>query len=227
MARKFEIKAGWYGWNLETCEEEILIVAYDEICRFIPNVQKWKTEFEKHFFDLGSGVAVVFLDSINAVRRRRGLSTVVIRETDVYDYARSLDKRFKSDQRRRLRDELNSASPDVRQRRIELAKAEAERLPHPQMTHDEHKAQRQRQLTESALSFAEVKRRVLAEQAASAEKTKALTPEHATRMLSLASSSLWGEIIPKLSAEDALVVAEKITDSELRDALVKHSLGVS
>jgi hypothetical protein len=42
-------------------------------------------------------------------------------------------------------------------------------------------------------------------------------------MLTLASPSIWGEIIPKLSAEGALEVAKKIA-VELRDALVKHSL---
>jgi hypothetical protein len=46
-------------------------------------------------------------------------------------------------------------------------------------------------------------------------------------MLTLGSRNIWGEIIPKLSAEDALEVAERITDTELRDALVKHSLCAS
>ena len=36
---------------------------------------------------------------------------------------------------------------------------------------------------------------------------------------------MWGEIIPKLSAEDALEAAAKIEGADLRDALVKHSLG--
>ena len=49
--------------------------------------------------------------------------------------------------------------------------------------------------------------------------------ERATKMLTLASRNLWGEIIPKFSAEGALEVAEKVADVELRDALVKHSLG--
>ena len=51
-----------------------------------------------------------------------------------------------------------------------------------------------------------------------------LRPEQAARMLSLASSAIRDEIVRKLSPEDALEVAEKITDPELRDALVKHAL---
>ena len=41
MARKFEYMSGKYAWNLEKCEEEILIAAYDEIYQFIPPDQKW------------------------------------------------------------------------------------------------------------------------------------------------------------------------------------------
>jgi hypothetical protein len=44
--------SGRYAWNPETCEEEILIAAYDEICQFIPADQTWKAEFENHFFTI-------------------------------------------------------------------------------------------------------------------------------------------------------------------------------
>jgi hypothetical protein len=44
-------------------------------------------------------------------------------------------------------------------------------------------------------------------------------------MLTLTTSpSIRDKIIQNLSAGDALEVAEKIEDTELRDALVKHSL---
>jgi hypothetical protein len=45
-------------------------------------------------------------------------------------------------------------------------------------------------------------------------------------MLTLAGPDLRGEIITKLSPEGALEIAEMIEDRELRDALVRHSLGV-
>ena len=35
MARKYEYRPGHYAWNLEKCEEEMLIAAYEEVCRFI------------------------------------------------------------------------------------------------------------------------------------------------------------------------------------------------
>jgi hypothetical protein len=225
MARKYECSPGRYAWNLEKCEEEVLIEAYDEIVGFIPPGQTWKANFENHFFETGNGVAADFLDAINAVRRRRGLDVIVIRETDVYEYGRSPDKLLKSNQRRRVRQELSDASADVRQHRIELAKAEEEMLPPPHMTFDEYKVRRQQLKAESSLSLEEVNKRLLAREAASAKPT--LSPERAARMLTLASPNIWGEIIPKLSVEDALEVAERITDVELRDALVKHSLGAS
>src|SRR5947209_7467699 len=92
MARKYEYNSGRYAWNLEKCEEVVLVAGYDEICRFIAPEQTWRTEFENHFFDHGNGIAVEFLDQINAVRKRRGLSSILITETDIYDYARSHDK---------------------------------------------------------------------------------------------------------------------------------------
>jgi hypothetical protein len=225
MARKFEYATGHYAWNLETCEEEILIAAYGEICQFISDDQTWKAEFENHFFDHGNGLAVGHLDSINAVRRRRVLDIIVIRETDIYDYARSRDKLLKSNQRRRIREELKAASVHVRQHRIEAAMAEEQKLLPPHMTFDEYKAQRPLKKT-STLTYEEVTKRVLAHQAASVvqSRTKTLSPDLAAKMLPLASPNIWDEIIRKLSFEDALEVAEKITDSQLRDALVRHSL---
>jgi hypothetical protein len=51
MARRYEYRPARYAWNLEKCEEEILIAAFEEICRFIPPDQTWKADFENHFFD--------------------------------------------------------------------------------------------------------------------------------------------------------------------------------
>jgi hypothetical protein len=227
MARKYEYVSGRHAWNLEKCEEEVLIAGYDEIRRFIPPEQRWNIDFEYHFFDQGSGITVEFLDSINSVRRRRGLDIIEIRETNVYDYARSHDRSARSKNRRQVREELENATQDERQRRIQLAKAETERLPPALLTYDQYKARLQQHKAESLLNFAEVRKRLLVQEAATAAKsTRAkLAPEQATRMLTLASPNLWDEIIPRLSPEDALAVAEQIDNTELRDALVKHSLG--
>ena len=228
MAQKFEIPGG-YAWNPEQCEEEILIAGYYEIYRNIPHVQTWKYDFETHFFELGDGIAAASVDSINAVRRRCGLDAIVIRETDVYDYGRSCDRRVKADHRRRIREELKDASADERQRRIEGAKAEEQRLPLPRTTLEEYKVRKQQQ-ARSDLTPREINKRAIVQQAASAApaptKPKLSLAECAAKMLTLTTNpSIRGEIIPNLSAEDALEVAEKIEDTELRDALVKHSLG--
>ena len=128
----------------------------------------------------------------------------MVRETDVYDYGRSQDRRFKADHRRRIREELKDASADERQRRIEGAKVEEQRLPPPHRTYEEHKAWKQQQQEAQAASRA----------------------PRLVKMLSLTTSpSIRGDIIQNLSADEALEVAEKIEDTELRDALIKHSLG--
>jgi hypothetical protein len=221
MARMFEGCPGRYAWNLEKCEEEILIAGYDEILRFIPADQTWKAEFEYHFFDRGNGLAFESLDAINGVRRRRGLAEIVIRESMIYDYARSTDRLLKAHQRREVREDLKSASADVRRHRLGQSKAESERLPPPRTTFEEWK-ERQQDDAKSGLTYQEIANRLAG--AFPLPNRPTLQPDLAARMLTLASPSIWGEIIPKLSAEGALEVAEKIADVELRDALVKHSL---
>jgi hypothetical protein len=231
MARKYEIGLGRYAWNLEQCEEEILIAAYDEIYRFIPPQATWKDSFENHFFDHGNGISFEFIDRINAVRRRRGFEEIAFRETDIFDYGRSLDKASKANRRRQVREELKIMSEEAWQRRIEHARAEAESLPSPHMTCEQFKARREERKAGSSLTIQEMVNRAVASQAASnapiqsPPNRQTLPPERAAKMLALASPSIRGEIIQNLSAEDALVVAEKIEDTELRDALVRHCLG--
>jgi hypothetical protein len=152
----------------------------------------------------------------------------VIRETDILDYGRGTDRLFKSNHRRRVREELKN--PDVRQRRVEQAAAEMESLPPPHWTYNELKAWQQRLKVESNLSFKEVIRRIHALQQANATQAPATAttpPERAAKPLTLASPNLSPEIILKLSPDDALEVAESVTDGELRDALVKGSVGDS
>src|SRR6516162_1576070 len=153
MAQKFDIRGG-YAWNVEQCEELLLIAGYEEIYRYIPADQTWKYEFETHFFEIGDGVAAEFVDAINAVRKRCELEVIVIRETNLYEYGRSPDKRIKSTNRRRIREELTDASVDERQRRIEGAKVEEQRLPPPHRTYEEHKAWKQQQQEAQAASRA-------------------------------------------------------------------------
>jgi hypothetical protein len=153
----------------------------------------------------------------------------VVRETDVYDYGRSQDRRFKADHRRRIREELKDASADERQRRIEGAKAEEQRLPPPRTTFEEYKVRKQLQ-ARSGLTPKELSKRAIVQQAAStaspAPTKPKIAPDRAVKLLTLATDpSLRGEIIQNLSADDALEVAEKIENTELRDALVRHSLG--
>jgi hypothetical protein len=154
--------------------------------------------------------------------------TVEFHETDASDYVRSFDKEQKARNRNRIRDELTNVGVDVLQRRVEHAKAQSERLPPPRMTFNEFKAGQLQPKPGPELSFKEMSNRARAFKMATLEEPPAkqtLSPDRATRMLKLASENMWREIISKLSAEDALEVAEKITeDAELRDALVKHSL---
>jgi hypothetical protein len=228
VARRYEFIPGQFAWSFEKCEEEILIGAYDDVSKYVSPEQSWKLRFENHFFDHGNGIAVDLIDHINSARRRRILPPVEIRETDVFVYGRMRDKLFKSTHRLRVWDELRKLSIEARDRRIEFAKEEERRLPAPHFTYEKFKRRRQQHRVENRLTPVEIAKRehvLQAAQAARAGGSGKLTVERATRLLTLASPNMWAEIIRRLSSEDALDVAEKITDAKLRDALVGRSLG--
>ena len=51
MARKYEYVAGRYAWNMEECEEDVLIAAYNEVSPLYTLDAAWKIEFANHFFE--------------------------------------------------------------------------------------------------------------------------------------------------------------------------------
>ncbi|HVC59478.1 MAG TPA: hypothetical protein VND19_03805 [Acetobacteraceae bacterium] len=226
MARKWEITSGQFAWNFEECEELVLIAGYEEIKPYIPPDQAWFVEFENHFYQHGNGVAFRFIDEVNAVRRRQVLEKLEFRETDVYDYGRSTNKLMKSERRQRVREEVATASVDVRLRMVAHAAAEMTRLPQPHIPYEQYKANKRRYADESDLSREEVGRRVRAHQQSAAPVARLqLSPDKAVKMLMFARDpGLRSEIIDRLSGDDALAAAEQIEDADLRDALVRRSL---
>jgi len=168
MARKYEYipGSGRYAWNLEPCEEEEFIAAYVEVSRFIPPDQMWRMRLEHYFFDQGNGLAHAFLDEVNAVRRRRGLDQIEIRETDIGDYARYAEKSTKSDRRRQLCQELSDAGDKVLAERRVRARAEKQRLPPPHNTFEEWQARKPERNADAPLSREEVTRRLSVSRAA-------------------------------------------------------------
>jgi len=226
MARKWEITPSQYAWNFEECEELVLIAGYEEIKSHIPPGQTWAIEFENHFYQHGNGVAFRYVDEINAVRRRQILPKLEFQETDVYDYGRSANKLMKSERRRRVKEEITTASVDVRQRMIAHGLAEMSRLPPPHIPYEQYKANKRRLNDESDLSREEVSRRVRAQQRSDAPPAKlGLSLDIAMKMLTLARDpGLRSEIIDKMSGDDALAAAEQVDDAEMRDALIRRSL---
>jgi hypothetical protein len=227
MARKWEISLNQYAWNFERCEELVLIAGYEEIKAFIPPGLTWPEEFENHFYQHGNGVAFRFIDEINSVRRRRVMPRLEFKETDVLEYGRSTNKLMKSEHRRRVREEVNAASFDVRLRMVTQASEEMKGLLPPHITYEEYKSNRRRFQNESDLSREEVGRRVRARQLSDAPAPRpqpSLNPDKALTMLKYASSpELRSKIIDSLSPDDALAAVGQVEDAELRDALILHS----
>jgi hypothetical protein len=234
MARKWEINEGVYAWNMEQCEELLLIAGYEEIKPNIAPGLKWPDEFENHFYQHGNGIACYLLDEINAVRRRLVLPRLEYLETDVLEYGRSTNKLMKSETRRRVRADLASVSLEIRQKMVARALEETKALVPPHIPYEEYKSRRQQFSADSLLSRAEIARRLRASEQAAAPiapppaKPANLPLEKAVVMLKYAKDpELRSGIIAKMSSDDALLAVEKIEDTDLRDALIRHSLAAA
>jgi hypothetical protein len=231
MGRKYEPKPNFYVWNLEQCEEIVLIDAYIEACQYVPASEPWKQEFDNHFFQHGNGVAFSFIDQINAVRRRRASPPIQFVETDVFDYGRSPEKTMKSETRKRLLQELRDAPTDERIRRVNRAKGEVEMLPAPHQTWEQYKERNSQYIRENTESWEQVRRRKALEAASAPptpptpQKPPSLPAQKAITLLKhVTSEAVIDRIIEKLSPEDVLSMLPEIENKEIADRLILHSL---
>lgn len=221
------MKPGSFAWNMERCEEILLIAAYEEIKPFIPAGEDWAASFENHFYQHGNAVAFYFIDDINAARRRKNLAKLDYKETDVLDYGRSPDKMMKSEFRQRSRREWEAWSTDERIRQVHRAVLEIAELRPPHIPFVEYKARQARVDAENAKSREDLRKMRALEMAAQPAATQAaptLAAQKAATMLRHASAKLWPDIIARLSGDDALLLVEEIDNSEVRDALILHAL---
>ena len=81
MAHKYPYPGG-YAWNLEQCEEEIVIAAYVEILRLISPKDTWIRRLNYYFLERGDGLSCEYLDKINAACISCGLEQIEFRETE-------------------------------------------------------------------------------------------------------------------------------------------------
>jgi hypothetical protein len=231
MGRKYEPKPNFYVWNFEQCEEVVLIDAYIDACQHVAASEPFKQEFDNHFFHHGNGVAFSLIDQINAIRRRRALGPIQFVETDVFDYGRSPDKMMKSETRKRLLEELKTASTDERIRRVNLAKAEVAKLPPPHQTWEQYKERNSQYIRENTESWEQIRRRKALEAASAPPPPpqlptlKSLPVQKALTLLKHATSeAVIDRIIEKLSPDDVLSMLPEIENKDLADRLILHSL---
>jgi hypothetical protein len=233
MARKYAFGTNRFAWNLNRCEEILIITAYNEIARFVPPDLEWLHEFEHIFYDAGKGIGFHLLAAINEVRKRKRLKPLVLRETDIGPNERRLDSTLRAKERRRLRDELATLSPPKRAEAVEEATEQAASLPPPHFTWDQYRA-RQDWIDDDrhTLTQEEISRRLnaVASTAAAAPPVKPAREAADARfikMLTLASDpALHEEIISALEPDAALDLAERVEDPALRNALVRRSISL-
>jgi hypothetical protein len=226
MARKWEINSSQYAWNFEECEELVLIAGYEEIKSSVPPSVTWPIEFENHFYQHGNGVAFRYVDEINAVRRRLVKPRLDYIETDVFEYGRSSIKLMKSEHRRRVRDELATASIEVRLRMVARALEDMKGLPPPHLTFEQYKANNRKFSDESDSSRKEAGRRLQALERSTIRISKpppVLSLEQKVMALNFASGpDLRAKIIETMSPDEALGTLALVENADLRDALIRR-----
>jgi hypothetical protein len=226
MARKFELSVGKYAWNFDRCEEILVITGYNEILRFIaPDHTLWSRDFERLFYDQGTPLGFYLIERINEVRKRKNLKALTFRETDVSEYGRVTDRSERAKARRALRDQISELDPKGLAVMIDKATIATEALSPPHLTLEELKAKRKKTDQETQISRAAAGL-LLAQQ--KAEKDRAAAENRMARiekMLTLATAqSLRDQIVASLSPEEALDMAGRVDDFDLRDQLVRHSM---
>jgi hypothetical protein len=228
MARKYRYRrtGEHFGWNMNECEERLLIAAYEEVAPRMPETVA-KREFIMNFYENGKGVIFPNVDHINATRRRVGFEPVTFIETDVDSYGRvgalPDDARLKSERRRAWQQEYLALDTAGRLKWQQQAEFDAQLLPAPHKTLAEYEAEQERIQSEVKLTTTERNRRATVVAPAPVSDTS-----RALRQLKLVHDrpDIVAKIIAALAPDAALAVAEngELSDSELIAALVVRSL---
>ena len=79
MASAFKISPTMTGYNLDRCEEIILVAAFLVVKDNLPRAEPWMTEFEAIFFNSDKGVSEGVIDNINSALKRIKRSSLTIK----------------------------------------------------------------------------------------------------------------------------------------------------
>jgi hypothetical protein len=216
------------AWNLEQCEELVLIAGYEEIRPFLSTPeQRWAADFEQHYFVTGDAILARTIDEqINPVRRRKELPLLEFQQTDVSEYSRTNNKKLRAERRCETRQGFVDASSASRIAMVNHARAEMQGLLPPHRTLEQYEMfQRD---SEPAMNTVEVVNRVGA-----LRKTR--TPHHpspatldfamAKRLLAITKNpDQRSAIVGAMSGDDALSAAEETDDEALRELLIGRAL---
>lgn len=219
MARKYTYMDGRYvGWGMEECEERLLIAYFNQIEGRIRPGSRWPDDFRSRFYQGGEGVSDRNLGFINAERRRCYWEPFAVKETAVYDYAKSADRSGKAKVRQQILDEYLSLDTAGQCQWITDASEEITRLPDAPFLFMGH--------AEPTHGLSHVERDIRRDAVRASIPPK---PDftRTIRLLSLASREETVDLILRaLTPDEALLLAEcgKLNNPDLIDRLVIRSL---
>jgi hypothetical protein len=226
MARYFEIGSNRLAYNMERCEEVVLIDAYLKVRDRLQATSQTRNDFDYYFFSQGQGIAAAVIDGLNLELRRAGFPALEFPETTVYDYGRTSDRTWKAQQRAKIKAELETINTADRERIVASALAEKQALPAPHRTWEEYKEDRERDAEELRQAREAAQRDAMRQRLVTPmTPPKPLQAEIAAKLLAAtADEELHDEIIARVPGETTLALIELVDDQALRDKLIRRAL---
>src|SRR5260221_2898566 len=205
------------AYSLERCEEVVLLDAYLQVARRIPPDQSYfRSQFEKHYFEIGNGVAQSFVDQLNSHLRRCRIPEVIIRETEISDYGRNPDRSMKADRRQQLRTALETMPKKQRTAIVAHALTEMDELPAPHRTVAEYEVERKRRQQVAPTRVIMVPQ---------PPQRPALKAEEMLRLLGATDDEeLRNQVISRMPTSDLVAHVTDVPDQTLRNRLIAEVL---
>lgn len=122
----FQIGPGHVGYNLDRCEEIVLIDAWLKIRARINHAENWANDFEDRFFKSGGGVSEKYLENIDRHLRRLKFEALNFSESESTHYMK-IRGQEKVDARRHILEDLQTRSNT--DSIIEAARLECRNIP--------------------------------------------------------------------------------------------------
>jgi hypothetical protein len=225
MARKYEYQPNRFGLAMEACEERVIIALFTDVEGRAVG-QEWTHQFRHFFYNSGVGVAITYINAINAVRRRGGRDEVHFAETIPGDYCMMNDRTIKAKLRQTWVTEYRGLDTADRVLWYHKALDETAALPPSFAPSLEERIADRAQFNGNVLSAREIAMRAAA---VTRQKLKPMLDAKAKAiqqlglLVQLGNDDLMARAVSMLNPDLALEISHQFDDPKLQTMLVARS----